>query len=99
MSNLNKLSRQEIVELLESVGIACYDSENTEMLREALRVNVEDGTIELEEGHLTKIFENSPIDMPSLLSRATVNEIQTKKVKMEQREEDINETTERSTKS
>lgn len=35
--NLNQLSRSEIVELLEGVGIARCDHEDTEDLREALR--------------------------------------------------------------
>jgi len=41
-----KLPRERCVELLERVGIQCYDSETTQTLREAVRVNVEDGTIE-----------------------------------------------------
>lgn len=49
MRNLNEFGRQEIVEMLENVGIACYDHEDTETLREALRVNIEDGTIVLDE--------------------------------------------------
>jgi len=51
VKNLNWLSRREIVELLESVGIACYDHEDTETLREALRVNIEDGTIAEDDEH------------------------------------------------
>ena len=47
IDNINWLSRQEVVALLESVGIVCYDSEGYEELKEALRANVEDGTIEL----------------------------------------------------
>lgn len=42
---INWLSRQEIINHLESVGIACFDTESTDDLREALRSNVEDGTI------------------------------------------------------
>jgi hypothetical protein len=42
-----KLSREQIVRLLEQVaGIQCYDGEGIVTLREALRVNVEDGTID-----------------------------------------------------
>jgi ribosome-binding factor A len=43
------LSREGCVELLEHVGIQCYDSETVDMLREAVRVNVADGTIAPEE--------------------------------------------------
>ena len=43
---LNRLDRSQIVTLLESVSIACYDSESTDELREALAVNIEDGTID-----------------------------------------------------
>ena len=39
------LSREEVVEYLEDVAIQCYDHESIEVLREALRVNVADGTI------------------------------------------------------
>lgn len=43
---INWLERQRIVDILEvNGGIACYDSESTDELREALRVNIEDGTI------------------------------------------------------
>jgi len=45
MDNLNHISRRDIVVLLEDVGIACFDHEDTETLREALRVNINDGTI------------------------------------------------------
>lgn len=43
--NLNWLDRNEIVELLEGACIQCYDHESTETLKEALRVNIADGTI------------------------------------------------------
>lgn len=39
------MGRKQIVELLEGVSIECRDDETTEELREALKVNVEDGTI------------------------------------------------------
>lgn len=42
---INWMDRAEIVSILESAGIACYDHEDTENLREALRANVMDGTI------------------------------------------------------
>ncbi len=42
---LNWLDRARIVELLEGASIACYDREPTDELREALAVNIEDGTI------------------------------------------------------
>ncbi len=43
------ISRQQIAEILEEHGFACYDSESTDKLREALRVNIEEGVIEIEE--------------------------------------------------
>lgn len=46
---INWLERAEIVSILESYGFACYDSESTDELREALKANVEDGTISMEE--------------------------------------------------
>ena len=44
-SIINFADRERIVELLEQYGFACYDSESTEELRDALRANVDDGTI------------------------------------------------------
>jgi hypothetical protein len=41
----NWLNRKDIIVLLESAGIACYDNETDDVLRDALIVNVEDGTI------------------------------------------------------
>ena len=48
MIAISNLSRDACVELLESVGIQCYDSEPIEVLREAVEVNVADGTISRE---------------------------------------------------
>ena len=45
MKTLNQLTRDECVRLLESICIQCYDHETTEELREAVRVNLEDGTL------------------------------------------------------
>lgn len=42
---INWLDRKQIVEILENYGFACYDSESTDELRDALRANIEDGTI------------------------------------------------------
>lgn len=43
---INWLERQRIVDILEvNAGIACYDNESTDELRETLRVNIEDGTL------------------------------------------------------
>jgi hypothetical protein len=42
---MSRLSRERIVKLLEGAGIACFDSESTEKLLEALKVNIQDGTI------------------------------------------------------
>ncbi|WP_305906292.1 hypothetical protein Q9L42_020825 (plasmid) [Methylomarinum sp. Ch1-1] len=43
---INWLDRDDIVDILESHGFACYDKESTDELREALRANIEDGTID-----------------------------------------------------
>jgi len=43
---LNQLTREECVERLEGVGIQCHDLETVEVLREAVRVNVADGTLD-----------------------------------------------------
>ena len=45
-TQINNLSREQIVRLLENYGFACYDSESTDSLRDAVRANIEDGTIE-----------------------------------------------------
>lgn len=45
---INWLSRQQIVELLEGNGMACYESESIEDLREALKQCVEDGDISVD---------------------------------------------------
>ena len=42
---INWLDRERIVELLERNGMACYDTESTDNLRETLRECVEDGDI------------------------------------------------------
>ena len=41
-----KLLRETCVKLLEGVSIQCYDHESVEELQEAVKVNVEDGTID-----------------------------------------------------
>lgn len=41
----HQLARVDCVMLLEGQDIQCYDSEDTDVLREAVRVNVLDGTI------------------------------------------------------
>jgi hypothetical protein len=43
---INWLDREQIVKILENYGFACYDSESTDSLRDALRANIEDGTID-----------------------------------------------------
>lgn len=45
---INWMNREEVVELLEGEGIACYDSESTDELREALLASVQDGSISVE---------------------------------------------------
>jgi hypothetical protein len=44
--NYAGLDRETCVELLEAVSIQCYDHEDVDTLREAVKVNVEDGTID-----------------------------------------------------
>ena len=44
-TTINWLDRSDIEKILESFGFACYDSETTDQMREALRVNLMDGTI------------------------------------------------------
>lgn len=43
---LNQLTREECVQLLEENGFQCHDTETVEVLREAIRVNVADNTID-----------------------------------------------------
>ena len=40
-----RLTRENIVTLLGGACIQCYDSESTQTLEQALRVNIDDGTI------------------------------------------------------
>lgn len=42
---INCMSRTDLQQLLEAYGFAVYDSEDTDDLREAVRVNLADGTI------------------------------------------------------
>ena len=42
---LEQLSRDDIVEILEGYSFACFPNESAEKLRTALAVNVGDGTI------------------------------------------------------
>lgn len=45
---VNQLTRAQIETILEEQAcIQCYDSETTEELRDALAINIADGTIEL----------------------------------------------------
>ncbi len=44
---IEDLDREQLVELLEEACIQCYDHETDEVLREALKVSVLDGTIKL----------------------------------------------------
>lgn len=43
------MKRDRVVELLEGIGVACFDDESDEELREALIENVKDGNIDQEE--------------------------------------------------
>ena len=45
-TRINWLDREDIVKILENYGFACYDSESTDALRDALRSNIADGTID-----------------------------------------------------
>jgi transcriptional regulator NrdR family protein len=42
-----RLSREKCVELLEAVSIACHPDESLELLRDAIKLNVRDGTIDV----------------------------------------------------
>lgn len=44
---INQLNREQIIELLEGIGIACFDDESTQLLREALFESIESGEIPL----------------------------------------------------
>lgn len=44
--SIDAMDRKKIVQVLEGYGFACYASESTRSLRSALKVNVEDGTID-----------------------------------------------------
>lgn len=44
---VNWMDRGDIEKALESIGIACYDDESTQLLREALVENVKSGNIVL----------------------------------------------------
>lgn len=44
--NISTLTRDDCVLLLESISIQCYDHEDVSTLREAVAVNIEDGTLE-----------------------------------------------------
>lgn len=43
---INWLDREKVVKILENYGFACYDSESDDDLRNALRENIADGTID-----------------------------------------------------
>jgi hypothetical protein len=45
----HELTRDECVALLSRYGFQCYDHETLEELQEAVRANIEDGTIDLSE--------------------------------------------------
>lgn len=45
--------RYKLVEMLESIGIACYDEEDVEELAEAVVDSVEAGDIDFEWDHVT----------------------------------------------
>jgi len=44
---ISTFPRELCIELLESIGIQCYIDEPIEVLREAVAVNVEDGTLKI----------------------------------------------------
>ena len=43
---ISSMRRKRVIELLESICIACYDDEPTSLLKEALIENVNDGNID-----------------------------------------------------
>ncbi len=45
VNHISDLSREQLVAMLTDAGIQCYDTESDDVLREAIRVNVQDGTI------------------------------------------------------
>lgn len=45
-TQINWMDRGAIISVLEQYGFACCDSESTELLRETLRDNIMDGTID-----------------------------------------------------
>lgn len=44
---VGKLDRAEVIELLEGLGVACFDDESTDELREALAESVESGDVDI----------------------------------------------------
>lgn len=48
-TSISSLSRETCIRILESVAIECFDDEATEDLREAVRVNCADGTIDADD--------------------------------------------------
>jgi len=47
-TQINWMDRQMVIDILQDVAcIQCYDSESTDELRDTLRENIEDGTIEV----------------------------------------------------
>jgi hypothetical protein len=42
---INWLSREKIIAILNDYGFQCYDRETTKELEDALRSNIQDGTI------------------------------------------------------
>ena len=46
---INWLSRDQVVSLLEGNGMACYDTESIDDLKESLRACIEDGDISPED--------------------------------------------------
>ena len=54
---LTWLEREHVVNLLQDASIQCYDDEPTEELREALKVNIEDGTIDWDDVENARDFD------------------------------------------
>jgi len=46
---VQELSREQCVRMLGNVGIECFDDESVDMLREAVNVHIDDGTISLQD--------------------------------------------------
>lgn len=61
---INWMDRAAIVALLEGVSIQCRDDESDDVLREALRANLMDGTIPFDEIDTDMVPDRSTVRHP-----------------------------------